>query len=233
MNAQVGSPLRNLSIKRKLTLVTMLTSCAALLVACVLIALYDYVTARQTLARETRTMADVVGGNTTAALSFDDREAASAILGRLRFQENIRTALILDAAGEVFAEVVNPEFPAAQCQGIRGSRFTGSGLVVVRPILFNGSLIGSICLQSDLVALNARVRRYGLILALVLVASSLAALLLSAGLQRLISGPILRLAHIARTVSTDRNYGIRADKGSDDELGRLIDDFNGMLAHIE
>ena len=233
MSAHMGSLLRNLSIKRKLTFVTMLTSCAALLVACVLFAVYDYVTARETLARETTTMADIVGGNSTAALSFDDRDAASTILGRLRSQGNIRTALIFDPAGHVFAAIVSPQWPKERCQGVTGSRFIDSGLVVVRPILLNGDLVGSICLQSDLVALEARVRRYGVILALVLLASSLAALLLSAGLQRLISGPILRLAHTARTVSTDRNYGLRAEKQSEDELGRLIDDFNGMLAQIE
>ena len=147
--APMGSLLRNLSIKRKLTFVTMLTTCAALLVACLLFAVYDYVTARENLARETTTMADIVGGNSTAALSFDDRDAASTILGRLRFQGNIRTALIFDPAGDVFAAIISSDWPEEQCQGVTGSRFIDSGLVVVRPILLNGELVGSICLQSE------------------------------------------------------------------------------------
>jgi len=227
------SVLRNLSIKRKLMLVTMVTSCGALLVACTLFAIYDYASARETLIRETATMAAIVGSNSTAALSFDDPEEASTILRRLRAQDSIRTAVIFDPVGRTFASFVTPEWPATHCQDTSDARFTANGLVVVRSIELDGDRIGSICLQSDLDALEARVRGYGAILGIVLLASSLAALLLSSGLQRLISGPILRLAHTARSVSTDRNYALRADRQSDDELGHLIDDFNGMLAQIE
>src|SRR5262249_53668127 len=37
----------------------------------------------------------------------------------------------------------------------------------------------------------------------------------------------------ARTVATDKNYSIRAQKDSDNELGRLIGVFNEMLSQIQ
>ena len=225
--------LRNMSIRRKLMLVTMVTSCAALLVACTLFAMYDYASEREALIRETATMADIVGGNSTAALSFDDKDAASTILGRLRVQPTIRTAMIFDSIGKPFAGYETPAWPITECQTSGDTTFTSAGLVVVRPIELHEDRIGSICIQSDLTALEARVRGYGAILGIVLVLSSLAALLLSSGLQRLISGPILRLAHTARAVSTDRNYAVRAARESGGEVGHLIDDFNGMLEQIE
>ena len=225
--------LKNLSIKRKVTLVTMTTSCAALVVASSLFSVYDYVTARRALVREAMTMADIVGGNSTAALSFDDKDAASEILWRLRGQESIRTAVLFDSVGQTFTSFVTPGWPNADCEGVAGARFTSTGLVVRRPITLGGDRIGSICVQSDLSALEARLHGYGLILAVVLLASSLTALLLAARLQRLISGPILRLGETTRRVSNDRNYSVRAEKDGNDELGELIDDFNGMLGRIQ
>ena len=225
--------LRNVSIKRKLTLVTMTTSCAALLVACALFVVYDYLTFRQTLAKEISTMADIVGGNSTAALSFDDKESASEVLRRLRAQESIRTAVLIDAAGRTFASFQAAGWPISGCEGVTGASYTNGGLIVTKPIHLASERIGTICIQSDLSAIEARLRGYGVILGVVLLVSSLTAFLLSARLQRLISDPILRLAQTARTVSVDRNYGLRAEKQSDDELGRLIDDFNGMLAQIQ
>ena len=229
----VRNVLRNLSIKRKLTVVTMATSSAALLVACVLFAVYDHITFRQTLLSEVSTMTDIVGGNSMAALQFDDRDSASQILSRLRGHDSIRTAALLDSSGRTFASVETGGWPVSACQGLSGSGFTENGLIVVKPIELAGERIGAICVQSDLSALEARRRGYAAILGVVLVVSLLTALLLSARLQRVISGPILRLAQTARTVSTDRDYAVRAAKLSNDELGHLIEDFNGMLAQIQ
>jgi signal transduction histidine kinase/HPt (histidine-containing phosphotransfer) domain-containing protein/ActR/RegA family two-component response regulator len=67
----------------------------------------------------------------------------------------------------------------------------------------------------------------------------LAALVLAIGiafrLQRIISAPLLHLAETARTISRDKRYDVRADRGGGggDELGELVDGFNEMLAAIQ
>ncbi|OFW12923.1 MAG: hypothetical protein A3F70_18965 [Acidobacteria bacterium RIFCSPLOWO2_12_FULL_67_14] len=151
--------LQNLSIKRKLTLVTMITSCAALLVACALFGVYDYTMYRQTQVRRAVMMANIVGGNSTAALSFDDRDAASTILGSLREQPGIRTAVIFDTVGQPFTSFVDPGWPGANCQGVAGVRYTSIALIVQMPIALAGDRIGLICLQSDLSSLHERLTR--------------------------------------------------------------------------
>src|SRR6266542_6775511 len=40
------------------------------------------------------------------------------------------------------------------------------------------------------------------------------------------------MAATARSVSTEKNYGLRVHSRSHDELGELVDSFNGMLAQI-
>jgi PAS domain S-box-containing protein len=56
--------------------------------------------------------------------------------------------------------------------------------------------------------------------------------LLGAQFQKILSKPILDLADTARSISQDRNYSLRATKTSEDEVGTLIDGFNGMLEQI-
>jgi two-component system, sensor histidine kinase and response regulator len=63
--------------------------------------------------------------------------------------------------------------------------------------------------------------------------SFLAALMLSSRLQVLISGPIRKLAETARTVSSEKNFSLRAVKQNNDEVGHLIEAFNEMLEQIQ
>src|SRR6185369_3307118 len=76
-------------------------------------------------------------------------------------------------------------------------------------------------------------RLYGGIVALVIAVSGLAALTISATLQKRITDPILALADTAKAVSNQKDYSVRAHKAGEDELGLLTDAFNQMLVQIE
>ena len=224
---------RTLAIRGKLILVTMLASGASLVVACALFVAYDYITFRQRLVDEVSLMADIVGDNSTAALTFADEGSAWRILQSLRAKRSIVGAVVYGAAGESFATWRALGKDTLACNADVGTHVARRVFTVTRPVVLAGERIGAICVQTDLIELEARLRTYAIVLAIVMFVSSLTALLLSSRLQRLISRPILELAQVARSVSTGRNYAARADKHSDDELGRLVDDFNGMLGRIE
>ena len=99
-------------------------------------------------------------------------------------------------------------------------------------MVFDGERVGTVYLKSDLTQMYARVTRYAYIVLAVLVASLFAAGAISTILQRVISRPILDLAETAGRVSRENNYRIRVVKQSEDEIGTLVDRFNGMLAQI-
>ena len=229
------SALANLSIKRKLTIVTMATALIALLVASAIFGIYDYLTSRRALVAKLTAVTDIVGGNSAAAVTFDDGAAATDILGRLRAQPAIRGAAIYDANLHVvawFDRAGGPYTP--RCTGLNADAvFTSNSLTVARPIVLQNEIIGVACVESDFSELDERIRGYMLVFAVIMAVSSIVALLLSAKLQAVISAPIVRLAETARTISTGRTYNVRAAKESNDELGRLVDDFNGMLEQIE
>ena len=101
-------------------------------------------------------------------------------------------------------------------------------------ILFQGKPTGIVYIESDLKAIYQRLERYVAIAAMVLMISLLAALLVSAIFRRAIAQPIVDLAEVARVVSRDRNYSVRAAPGeASNELSLLIQAFNEMLAQIQ
>jgi signal transduction histidine kinase/FixJ family two-component response regulator len=56
---------------------------------------------------------------------------------------------------------------------------------------------------------------------------------LSASLQKVISQPILNLTQVVGSVSEQKDFSVRVQKHSQDEIGVLIDAFNGMLAALQ
>jgi signal transduction histidine kinase/ActR/RegA family two-component response regulator len=227
--------LGRLSIKRKLILVNMATTLTALVVASAIFGLYDYLTWKQALLAKLIAVSDVVGGNSAAAITFDDQKAAGQILNSLRAQGAIRGAAIYDADSRLVASFDRAGGTyAPRCAGLTaGAVFAPGSLTVTRPIVLQGDTIGAACVESDYSELYERSSGYLLMLAVILVVSSLVAFALSSRLQAVISGPILRLAETARTISTANTYDVRAASGGHDELGLLVDDFNRMLDQIE
>ncbi len=114
-----------------------------------------------------------------------------------------------------------------------GSRFADHSLLLAQPIELDGSRIGTISLRSHLKELDARLLRYGGITILVVLLATAVALVFLSGLQRIVSDPIRGLVGAATAVSDRQDYSIRAVKSGEDELGVLVDAFNGMLGTIE
>jgi light-regulated signal transduction histidine kinase (bacteriophytochrome)/HAMP domain-containing protein len=63
-------------------------------------------------------------------------------------------------------------------------------------------------------------------------ASLAVALLFSAWMQRSVTRPILGIATVTRRVVERRDYSLRVDKTTDDEIGVLVDSFNDLLAEV-
>src|SRR5437867_2413748 len=226
---------RQTTIKRKLIALIMLTSSVALLVAFALMIASDYVSFRSGMVRDLRTLADVVGTNGSSALDFDDEGFASKTLAALAATPNITSAAIYTKEGKLLASYRRDnqfESPPASPDA-EGPVFINGHLTLFHPSMRCGERIGTIYVQSTLEEMNARLRRYAGIGGAILLGASLIAFLFSSRLQRVISDPILSLANTARIVSERKDYSMRAEKHTDDEIGFLIDRFNGMLAQID
>jgi len=226
---------RQTTIKRKLIALIMLTSSVALLVAFAFMIGSDYLTFRSGMVRDLRTLATVVGTNGSSALDFDDEEFAAKTLAALTATPNITTAAIYTKDGRILAKYLRDkqsELPPEQ-PGAKQYVFKNGYLMLFHPILRGEERIGSIYLQSTLHEMNTRLARYAGIGGAIVLGASLIAFLFSSRLQRVISNPVLSLAHTAKVVSERKDYSLRAEKHTDDEIGFLIDRFNEMLTRIE
>src|SRR5687767_13567387 len=98
--------LRNLSIKKKLTLLAMLTSGIAVVLSSASFLIYDLVTFRNLLSQDLATEADIVAYNSAAALAFTDETSANVQLSALTAKSDLVAAALYDAKGRVFARYI-------------------------------------------------------------------------------------------------------------------------------
>ncbi|HKV07749.1 MAG TPA: ATP-binding protein, partial [Thermoanaerobaculia bacterium] len=234
-NALIQRLLQNVPIRQKLILIIMLATGLALLLAGVVLILFDFLRTRREMQEDLTSLADVIAQNSTAVLQFDDPETAKETLKTLEASDPIVAGAIYDEDGKIFARYVRagetPVFPERLEPD--GSQFEGGSLVAFKSVLLENALIGTVYLQSDLSDLNNRLLVQAATVFGVFLLAGTAALLLSSYLQRAISRPLLHLADTARAVSEQRDYSIRAVKQSHDELGQLVDAFNDMLDQIQ
>ena len=112
--------------------------------------------------------------------------------------------------------------------------FSDNEVLLCQPIFFQGTQVGTVYIRSDLNERSNRLKRYVAIAAAILLLSLLAALAVSGVFRRSVAEPIVELAEVARAVSQERNYSIRAKPtGARDEVAVLVDAFNDMLTQIQ
>ncbi|HEV2386612.1 MAG TPA: response regulator [Candidatus Acidoferrales bacterium] len=227
---------RDFSIRRKLTTISMVTTVLALLAAGAAFIGYDFHDARESKVLDLTTIANVLGSNSAAALVFNDASSAREMLRALGAKPQVVRACLYAPSGRVFAVYTRRNTAAASGWppiGPEGARFHDGYLDFFHRITLQLETVGTIYLEEDSQDLRDRLARSTGVLGVVLLLASFGAFLLASKLQQVISAPIQDLARTTRTVSTEKNYSVRASKQGEDELGLLIEGFNEMLEQIQ
>lgn len=227
--------LKKTPIRRKVTLVILLTSTVVLLIATISLFAFQLATFKRTFERDAKALSEIIASQCNVSLSFDSEKDANEILNALEAKTDVLAAWIVRTNGTLFAKYGTPLVdPGIEPQAEPEGRFVGDYLVEMRPVWSNSEMIGTVFLVSEYRKAYSRIIRFHLgVLAAVLVGSILLTLALSSRLQRVISDPILKLADTARSIAERKDYSARALKVGDDELGLFTDAFNQMLGQIE
>jgi PAS domain S-box-containing protein len=187
------------SISRKLTLMNVVVSAVALLLASGGFCAYDLYSFRLALVRNVSMQAQIIGDNTVSALVFNDPHSAEKTLSALRANPNLMYAQIYTQDGQPFAGYWRdragetsalPIIPAGQTQNYW---FKDGHLGMARSIVFQGKATGTVYIRSDLGAMNDRLRSYGLIVVAVLLVSLLVALVVGLLINRFMGSLYSRL----------------------------------------
>jgi len=234
LTGRITARFRPMPIRRKLRVIFTLTTGAALLLAGLGIVAADAYLFYNYLTRDLRTFANVIGDNSAGALAFEDQKVGEETLNALRARTHVQTACLYRKDRTVLTIYSRRDY-TGPCPMPNGEQIQeGNGVLIVsHQIDLRGDRVGSLALQYDLNEIPERVQLYGITVLLALVVGSVAALLLSSKLLGLIAEPILEVARLANAVALSKNYGIRAKKFSDDEIGVMADAFNQMLDGIQ
>src|ERR1700730_224017 len=228
---------QDFSIKRKLILMTMLTSSIALLLSSFSFLIYDLISFLNLRTHDLATQAQIIGYNSAAAMAFKDEPAATATLSALTAKSDIVSAALYSPTGQMFAHYFRDKKTLPNmgpiCSPENSYRFEGQFLEVCHEVTLNGDRVGTLLLQSDMSQWSMRARRYATICLVFALVSVFLAFLVSSKLQKVISGPIMHLEDTMKMVSANKNYEVRAVKSYSDEIGSLIDGFNAMLSDIQ
>ena len=210
----------------------MFTAGVALWLACAAILTYDQISKRAEMRGNLEVLAEIIGLNSTAALTFHDPQGVRrSAVGPQSDAAHCRR-LHLCGRREAIRSLSRRSRPgaAAPCPA---TWFESTRLVTYQSSRLNGQALGTIYLASDLNELGQRLGRFDLVLLATLIGAAGLALILSIRLPRVVSGPIARLAGVGSPFHRAKTTPYARLKTADDDLGRLIESFNGMLSEIE
>ncbi|MCB1971792.1 MAG: HAMP domain-containing protein, partial [Geminicoccaceae bacterium] len=229
--------LKNLSISNKITLLISVVSTLVLTMASIAFSVVELVSTRQALVQSQIALALDIARDSTAAVTFNDRSAASALLGALDIHDDVISAVIADNHGEVLAYYRHKDKSSSASGLVVGSLATGietslDGVRIVEPIILDSERVGTLVIKGDLKKAWEHLRLFLLMSVGIMLIAIAVTVYLASLFQGLISRPILALAEISRAVTVEQRLDLRASRQGGDEIGSLVDAFNGMLDAI-
>ncbi len=225
---------KRLPIRGKLIWIVVITNGGALLLLVTALTIYELTIFRQDISSDLSNTGELLASSLRDALRSRDATAARQLLQAAECDNRIARCTIYDADGKplaAFDHFGSTHGGFSQLPLV--SHFVSHALIKRIPVISRGRKIGEIYLEGDVSGLETRIRSYLYMAAGVALISHLLVILASSRLQGLISEPIATLASVARRITTQKDYSLRATEVTDDEVGELVTAFNQMLAEIQ
>jgi len=226
-----------IGVREKLIALLVGTAFLALLLACGAFVYYDRVSYSEAKRSTLLVLVDSVAQSAYGPTAFQDHDSSKLILQVLEREPSAQAGAIYGQEGELLAEWTRKrssvKLPrvADKLDGHNGYK---AGLLrLTTKIRAAEQTVGTLHVVFSTDDIRARTERFLQIAAGVLGLSVLLALMLASLGQRVLTRPVGLLASAAHRVQRDRDFDVRAERVSDDELGQLTDAFNAMLAMIQ
>ncbi len=221
---------RNFSMRNKLLFMMVCTSGIAIFIATIGFMYNERVFHETAKRQDVKTSAQMIAYNIGASLVFNDRTSAKELLSSLRSDPDIIDAKLYDRNDLLFASYSQEGFNDDLLTEKRDILDT---FEINQTVILDQIKVGRVQLTVSEAGIQHAIKEnIGVILVLALI-SILTSLLFAFWMQRLISGPILKVTDKMRLVTKEQDYAQRVDWQSSDELGLLADNFNLMLEQVE
>jgi two-component system, sensor histidine kinase len=225
------------SLRHQLTRAFMSTVLVGFALNAGLIVAYEFERYREEAVAELHTQQLILAKALVPSLVFNDPDAAAQQLSSLAERRDILAAVVFSANGRPFAQYrLGPPgsagLPPRNPLPSLGSRFSNNELEMAYDLYHDGERIGTLYLRARHGVLN-RLGTYAAIQALVMAASLGLALIVFGRVRGRIVEPIARVARVAETVISRRDWKLRAPAADTREIDALVQAFNGTLAEME
>ncbi|MDD5365833.1 MAG: PAS domain S-box protein [Gallionellaceae bacterium] len=228
---------KDASIRGKLMFTAFVATVAATLFAMLALTAQQWFQQRNALERNVYAQASIVAANSTAALAFNDREAAEQTLDALAVIDNIEFAELFGKDGQDLAAYVRPgsAMPPHRHHGAEGmgNIYTMTHFEIVLPVVLKQERLGSLHVRSSMAPVYEALAWSLLMIVVASTGALLVAVTLVLRLLPAITDPLQYLVGLMSTVSREKNYGLRAELTGKDEVGTLAQGFNDMLVQIQ
>lgn len=227
--------LRHISIKSKLLMVYITITGLILTSAFFIIMRMEQTSSRQNVISGLNVVGEIVADRCAASVAFSDVQSANSNLSTLSSHESIVYACIRTDTNQPFAQYTVNGGEQYNCDDFdidNTTRFDGNYVDIYKPILLEGQAIGMLQVKASLDELNARLMESAKLSFLIFAGLMLIAAFLSRKLMSMVTEPIMRLKDIAQSITEKKNYDLRMEQVSNDEVGVLVNSFNKMLEQI-
>jgi signal transduction histidine kinase/ActR/RegA family two-component response regulator len=220
---------RDLPIRQKLLLMTLTTTATAVVLVSGGFLAWDTNRFRDDAIDEMQGQAKFVAENASSAVAFADANVATETLNSLRTRPRIVLACLY--SNEDLFAIYEPQQTRCSTR-VPPPVNTWSRYGVSERVMSGTDQVGWLYVEREMSDVAARLRLgAGTVAGLLILAVAVASLIASR-MQRSIASPLLQLANTARTISTSRDYSLRAVPHSNDEVGVVVYAFNQMLDRI-
>ena len=218
-----------------MSIILALAAMAALIIVCITFVVYDQATYVGRVFETLQSQANLVSINLQAPIVFRDDRAIAETLNTLKQSREVVAACVYLPDKQIFGQYLRSDVPTPQCPPDPLEQWTGIAngrAYIVRTITHDKDSVGYLFLTFDVAPFGIRAAQFSVAASLVLIAIGATTIILALSLKRFITTPILSLVKTVQRITHERNYHVRVSKERSDEIGRLVDAFNTMLATI-
>lgn len=181
-------------------------------------------------------VADIIAKTSVSSIAFSDATTASSYLQLLKSHPSIVYACVRTKENIEFVYYRSNSSSTYVCDDYHAGKdvtLTTDYVDIYKPIILEGERIGSLQIKASLSALIERTVESAKLSLFIFIGLMIPAIFISRRIMGAIIEPISSLKDIAQEVTKNKDYSLRMQKKSEDELGVLIDSFNNMLGQIQ
>ncbi|MEN9464269.1 MAG: hypothetical protein RL217_450 [Pseudomonadota bacterium] len=223
----------NLPFKYKLAFVAGFITGLTLLFSYIALILLEYHLAKQDIEQKLLSLSQVLSAQTTSPANNDDLSFTQKNIDILKLIPAIDLGCIYDKNQQrvaSFSSTSNTKTcPIFLTELIQQKK----NISILAPMHVNDTLVGSLYIEAKLDSFYGRIKTFSRYAIIIFLCATALAFIFSHWFQSILILPMKNLASALKKIINSKDYSIRANRQTNDELGDLTDLFNNLIQTIE